>query len=145
MRKAFTGRHMAASMIGFFAVVIGVNTVMATQATRTFGGKVVENSYVASQKYNEWIAEAEAQERLGWTTDVSGRSGLVAIRTVAGAHLAARAVHPLGRLQEYDVTFAEISPGRYLSRTALPAGRWRLHLQVRRGADRAAYLKDVTL
>ncbi|NNM76434.1 FixH family protein [Sphingomonas sp. ID1715] len=136
---------MAASMIGFFAVVIGVNTVMATQATRTFGGKVVENSYVASQEFNKWIAEAEAQERLGWTTDVSGRSGLVAVRTVEGADLAANAVHPLGRLKELKLAFVEVAPGRYLSRQPLPPGRWRLHLQVRRGGDRAAYLKDITL
>ncbi len=65
--KRFTGRHMAAIMFAFFGVVIAVNVTMATFATRTFGGTVVDNSYVASQKYNGWLAEARRQERLGWT------------------------------------------------------------------------------
>jgi nitrogen fixation protein FixH len=136
---------MAASMVGFFAVVIGVNTVMATQATRTFGGKVVENSYVASQKFNEWIAAAEAQQRLGWKADIEGRMRLVQVRTVPGAELKGQATHPLGRLPQEQVRFAEVAPGRYIARRALPAGRWRMQLEVARDGDRAHFIKDLTL
>ena len=57
---AFTGRHMTAILVAFFAVVIAVNFTMARFAMSTFGGKVVENSYVASQHYNVWLARAEA-------------------------------------------------------------------------------------
>jgi len=55
----FTGKHFAVIIVAFFAVVIGVNLFMATQASATFGGVVVENSYVASQEFNKWLDEAE--------------------------------------------------------------------------------------
>ncbi len=71
IRKVFTGWHMTAILVIFFAVVITVNFTMARLAMSTFGGKVVENSYVASQHYNVWLARAEAQDRLAWTPKVS--------------------------------------------------------------------------
>ena len=37
-------------------------------AIGTFGGTVVDNSYVASQNYNRWLADADEQEALGWKT-----------------------------------------------------------------------------
>ena len=64
MTRRFTGWHMTAIMFAFFGVVVSVNMLMATLATRTFGGTVVENSYVASQSFNRWLAEARAQDRL---------------------------------------------------------------------------------
>src|SRR3546814_12783326 len=57
--------------IAFFGVVISVNIVMASFALSTFGGTVVVNSYVASQHYNEWLARADAQDRLGWNKNVT--------------------------------------------------------------------------
>ena len=59
--RRFTGWHMTTILVAFFAVVITVNIVMARFALSTFGGTVVENSYVASQHYNEWLARAAAQ------------------------------------------------------------------------------------
>src|SRR3546814_2511243 len=58
-------------LIAFFGVVLSVNIVMASFALSTFGGPVVDNSYVASQHYNEWLARADAQDRLGWNTTVT--------------------------------------------------------------------------
>jgi len=63
--RPFTGRKMAAIMVAFFAVVIIVNVYMAREASSTFGGVVVENSYVASQQYNRWLDEASAENALG--------------------------------------------------------------------------------
>ena len=53
--RRFTGYHATMIIVAFFAVVVGVNMVMARFALSTFGGTVVDNSYVASQKYNEWL------------------------------------------------------------------------------------------
>src|SRR5690606_39870160 len=69
--KPFTGRHAAMILVAFFGTVIGVNIVMASFALSTFGGTVVDNSYVASQHYNEWLARADAQDRLGWDRSVT--------------------------------------------------------------------------
>lgn len=140
--KRFTGRHMLAIMLGFFGTVIAVNLTMATFAARTFGGTVVDNSYVASQRFNAWLAEGRAQERLGWTArtaldegrrvrmDLSDRAG-----PLAGAEVEAVARHPLGRAGDLTLRFRPAGDGVYVSRDALPAGRWLVHLEVRRGGD----------
>ena len=141
-KKGFTGRHMLTVMVGFFGVVIGVNFTMATLAARTFGGTVVDNSYVASQRFNRWLAEARAQERLGWTT----RLGLDDRRHVrakltdragplTGAQVTAIGRHPLGRESDVPLRFRAEGNGAYVSERPLPAGRWQVHLEVRRGAD----------
>src|SRR3546814_12110259 len=65
-RKPFTGRHAAMILIAFFGVVISINMVMASFALSTFGGTVVDNSYVASQHYNKRLERADAQDRPGW-------------------------------------------------------------------------------
>src|SRR3546814_19975371 len=74
-RKPFTGRHAAMILIAFFGVVISINMVMASFALSTFGGTVVDNSYVASQHYNKWLARADAQDRLGWAKSIEVDEG----------------------------------------------------------------------
>ena len=64
--REFTGWHMLAVVCAFFGVTIVANIVMALAATGTFPGLVVENSYVASQHYDELIAKSRAQDRQGW-------------------------------------------------------------------------------
>lgn len=73
----FTGRHMLAIMLGFFAVVIGVNVTLAVVAGSSWTGFVVKNSYVASQEFNEKAAEARAQAALGWTARLEIADGAV--------------------------------------------------------------------
>jgi nitrogen fixation protein FixH len=65
--RKFTGWHMTGILVAFFGVVVSVNVFMAQAAISTFGGTVVDNSYVASQKFNGWLDKAEAQKALGWT------------------------------------------------------------------------------
>ena len=85
MTRTFTGRHMFAILAVFFGVVIAVNFTMATFASTTFGGVVVENSYVASQHFNRWLDEAAEEKALGWQARVSRTaSGRVTI-DLAGA------------------------------------------------------------
>ncbi|EJU14219.1 hypothetical protein LH128_04711 [Sphingomonas sp. LH128] len=65
-RKPFNGKHMTAILVAGFGVVLAVNVTMATLASTTFGGIVVENSYVASQDFNRWLDEAAKERALGW-------------------------------------------------------------------------------
>lgn len=148
--KAFTGRHMAAILVAFFVVVIAVNITMARFAMSTFGGKVVENSYVASQHYNEWLRRAEAQDRLGWDESVSldsARHVLLTVRRggqpLAGLGVSATVNHPVGRTAPAALHFAPAADGVLRSARPLALGRWRLDLIVRHGADEARYRKDV--
>ena len=140
MIRRFTGRHMLSIMLGFFAVIVAVNVTMATLAARTFGGKVVDNSYVAGQRFNGWLAAARAQERLGWTTslalDAERRVTLVAATAagpLAGAEVSAIARHPVGRAADLALSFRADRAGRYVSTAALPRGRWLVHVEVARG------------
>jgi nitrogen fixation protein FixH len=142
MTQRFTGWHMATILITFFGIVIAVNLVMARFAVSTFGGTVVDNSYVASQNYNRWLAAADAQARLGWVSkvrlDPARRLALLVSKDGAPlANLTAQglAIHPLGRTPSIPLTFELSSTGALLSKQALPAGRWRVQITLRRSAD----------
>ncbi|MBO9575367.1 MAG: FixH family protein [Sphingobium sp.] len=133
--RTFTGRHMTMILVAFFGVVIAVNMVMATLATRTFGGLVVENSYVASQKFNGWFEKAREEKALGWTLAAQRLpDGRVAIRLsgaapIANALVTALARHPLGRMAERGLAFRPGGDRSYESTAPLPAGRWILHVE----------------
>lgn len=64
MAAPLTGRKVLVITVAAFAVVIGVNVLMAVKAIQTFPGLEVKNSYVASQVFD---AERRAQQALGWT------------------------------------------------------------------------------
>lgn len=82
-----TGKHVFAITASAFAVIIGVNLVLAFKAVSTFPGLEVQNSYVASQGFNDRKA---AQEALGWTLAPSYRDGRIdlAITDHTGAPVA---------------------------------------------------------
>ena len=132
--RTFTGRHMAAILVAFFGAVIGVNSLNAWLAGSTFGGEVVENSYVASQDFNRWLDEAKTERALGWDEVTTWRPDgrvVVALNGVPGdAGLTAVARHPLGRLPDRELAFDALGGGRFLSRQALPDERWDVRLTV---------------
>ena len=145
-RKAFTGRHAAMILVAFFGTVIGVNMVMASFALSTFGGTVVDNSYVASQHYNVWLARAKAQDRLQWTPHVSldaDRHVRIEIRKdgrpLAASRVAATASHPIGRADPSILRFKAAEDGAWRSVEPLAVGRQRLDIVVGRGDDEARY------
>ncbi|MFN3516083.1 MAG: FixH family protein [Novosphingobium sp.] len=144
----FTGKHFAAIIVTFFAVVIAVNVYMARAASATFGGVVVENSYVASQNFNTWLAEAEREKALGWTATVTRLSDNRLAVTLGGApgegvELAAIARHPLGRAPDRELRFLRQADGSFVSDRPLDAGRWRLRLDARAGAQRWREEQDI--
>lgn len=122
-----TGRHVFAITAGAFAVIIGVNLLLAFKAVSTFPGLEVDNSYVASQGFN---ARKAAQEALGWTmapayeagrmslafTDRDGRPGRVTELEVL-----------VGRTTEVtdDVRPVFVDAGdSYAADVALGRGKW---------------------
>ncbi|NCP13712.1 MAG: FixH family protein [Sphingomonadales bacterium] len=133
--KPFTGRHMAAVFVGGFGIVIAVNLFMAYNAVGGFHGTVVDNSYVASQKYNGWLAKAAASEALGWQVIPERRAdGRVVLETLGlpeGAVITAEAERPLGQRETIALTFAPEGQGRWLSTETLAAGRWQVRMAIR--------------
>ncbi len=134
--RRFTGWHMTAIIVGFFAVVVAVNILMATLAVRTFGGTVVDNSYVASQGYNSWLAEAKKQAELGWQADISRTaSGHVHVsaelpQDISGEiRVTGTALRPLGDTPELALDFHP-DGGGFLSTRPLPDGRWLIRVTI---------------
>ena len=134
MTRKFTGWHMTAILVTFFGIVAAVNFTMASMASGTFGGVVVQNSYVASQEFNGWLAQAEASEALGWQVAASrrddGRVALDVTHAPAGIAARAEARHPLGNQPDQMLEFSAIGDGHFLSDQPLPDGRWTLRLQL---------------
>jgi len=142
--KRITGWHATAALVAFFGVVITVNLVMAMYATTTFGGVVVENSYVASQEYNRWLAAAQRQKKLGWriVPGVDTERRVTVEVSVSGAEVRGFARHPLGRERDVPLVF-EARNGGFRSVSPLPAGRWIVHLLVQRGDDQAKLIETL--
>lgn len=133
----FTGKHMAAVFVGGFAIVIAVNLLMATIAVGSFHGTVVDNSYVASQKYNGWLKQAAASKALGWQAVPHRRKdGRVVVETIAvpvGAAVTATAERALGEREDRALTFVPQGQGRWVSNESIAPGRWQLRLAIRAG------------
>lgn len=102
--REFTGRHMLVSIVAFFAVVIGVNVTMATLAEKSWTGLVVENTYVASQQFNEEARKGRAQAALGWTGKLTIAAGEVrySLADKQGKAVPLRGVRMLFRHPAYE-------------------------------------------
>ncbi|MCT2398610.1 FixH family protein [Novosphingobium mangrovi (ex Huang et al. 2023)] len=133
-RKPFTGKHMFLILLTGFGVVFGVNFLMAGLATSTFGGVVVENSYVASQHFNRWLDEAAKEKALDWKVAVSRREDGHIVALLDGVprypDVIAEARHPLGRKPDMALKFEKDVTGAYVSDKALPEGRWILRFEI---------------
>lgn len=149
MTQRFTGWHMLAIMVAGFGLVIAVNVVMARAAISTFGGEVVENSYVASQRYNVWLKAAAAQKSLGWHVAASAdpaRILHIAVTDAAGAPLLGQvtvtARHPLGRMPDQRIGL-HANRSDHAADRPLPPGRWLLHVDVRAQGHDARFETEV--
>lgn len=134
MSQGFTGRHMLTVMVGFFGLIIAVNLTMARLASDTFGGSIVANSYVASQRFNGWLQAARDQKALGWQSDLTLDDKRRVVLTMDGPGFVATgsAHHPLGRAPDVPLAFASDGAGRLISAEALPGGRWQVRMSVSR-------------
>jgi nitrogen fixation protein FixH len=116
----------------------------------TFGGTVVDNSYVASQEFNGWLAAAKKQQQLGWKTGVSidserhvhiaASSAGIPVEGLAGS---GQASHPLGAKPPIELSFSVTADGSLKSVQALPGGRWLVHAVLRRGDETVKLAKDL--
>lgn len=137
--NAFTGKRMAAVLVGGFAIVIAVNLLMASIAVGSFHGTVVDNSYVASQNYNGWLKQAAASKALGWQAVPhrrdDGRVVIEALAVPAAAQMTAAAERPLGAREDTPLTFVSEGGGRWVSRESLAPGRWQVRIAIRAGDE----------
>lgn len=134
MSQGFTGRHMLTVMVSFFGLIIAVNLTMARLASDTFGGSIVANSYVASQRFNGWLQAARDQKALGWQSDLAldGKRHVVLTMDGQGFVATGSAHHPLGRAPDVVLAFANDGAGHLVSAETLPGGRWYVRMTISR-------------
>ncbi len=145
--KPLTGRKVLLITVGAFAIIIGVNVLMAVQAVRTFPGLEVANSYVASQVFDR---ERRAQEALGWVSAVDYRPGALRL-SVTGADgrpaglsdLAVTVGRPTVSRDDMVPAFVP-EDGAWVAPVTLAPGRWVVMLTAK-AADGTAYRKRLEL
>lgn len=146
----FTGRHMLATMVVFFGVVIAVNITMSVYATRSFTGLVAKNGYVASIDYaRDEASRAHAAER-GWQIDLTAPQGIVTLeaRDRAGAPLAATPTVTVAEAgtagEETSLALARIG-GVLRASEPLPPGHYVLHAEVGPSGDSIVWRNVVVI
>ncbi len=137
--------------VGVFGVVLAVNLIFMYSAIHTFTGLSTEQAYDKGLRYNEEIAQAKQQEKLGWTVtsevrakesaDKARHSADIVVtfldrdgKPVTGLSGNAAFVRPTSEGHDSAVSLAEQGQGRYLAAAALPlGGQWQLEVIARRG------------
>ncbi len=146
--KELTGRKVLMIFIGAFAVIIGVNVYMATQAVSTFPGLEVSSSYADSQDFD---IRRDAQEALGWTAtaEVDVEVGELTLTLLDGegypaqpAELQALLTRPTNQTDDQILTLTRTN-GAYTAPVEIEPGRWRLRL-TGAAADGTPYRHNIT-
>ncbi|WP_374763282.1 FixH family protein [Yunchengibacter salinarum] len=138
--RRLTGRHVLFGVIGFFAVVFGVNFIMAWLALDTFSGVSTSNAYERGRAYNDTLAEAKAQAALDWDMALETERGegraldlTFTIRqngaVVPGRPVTARIRRPARKDMDHTIRLQETAPGTYRGTVSLPLdGRWSVRM-----------------
>ena len=119
-------------MVSFFAVIISVNIYMAFSAVSTFPGLEVENSYVASQQFDDL---AEAQRALGWEVSLTREGSELVLNLSDGnaavipASITAMVGRPTFAGDDQEIDFRLVGES-YRATAELAPGPWRLFLDV---------------
>lgn len=139
--ETFTGWHMVAVMMLFFGTIISVNLTLAYFANRSWSGLIVENTYVASQQFNEDVAKNRAMEARGWASDLFVEGGDVVYRLsdAAGTPVAAETAtlilqRPVNEHDDRVITLA-YKEGRYAAAQSIAPGQWVARVTVQSGDD----------
>jgi nitrogen fixation protein FixH len=141
--REMTGWHFLAIMVAFFSVVIAVNLTMAFFASTSWTGFVVENTYVASQKFNEKAAAGRAQAALHWTSTLAIADGKVSYRlvdsvgnVVAAKHATANFRRPAYASEDQKVDLMPQPDGSLSAPVDARDGMWIVEIDAEAGLAR---------
>ena len=132
-RVPFTvkGWHVAAGVVAFFAVVIGVDAAFLTLAYRTHPGQVAPRPYEAGLIYNTELERLRVQEALGWRAAIEARPDAVMVllrdrdgQPLRGLKVTATLLRPATEQGRSVLTLTETAPGQYSGPRAGLSGVW---------------------
>ncbi|HVI51629.1 MAG TPA: FixH family protein [Candidatus Sulfotelmatobacter sp.] len=147
--------------VGVFLVVLAVNLVMASSAVRTFTGLQTEQAYDKGLAYNQVLAQAKEQEKLGWTVDAQvvphdpsnaqrhdadvtvsylDKAG----QPVKGLSVQAEIVRPTQAGHDLKVDLVEKTAGQYVALAPLDMpGQWEISVIARLGETQYKFSQRV--
>ena len=132
-RVPFTvkGWHVAAGVVAFFAIAIGVDGAFLTLAYRTHPGQVAARPYETGLIYNAELERQRAQEALGWRAAVEARADGVMVllqdrdgQPLSGLRVTATLLRPATEQGRTVVTLTEADPGQYVGTKPGLSGAW---------------------
>ena len=133
MMTEIKGWHVFAVFAGAFGIIIAVNLTLAFQAVRTFPGLEVDNSYVASQSFDE---DRAAQLALGWDVSATLEGQVLSLVVLEDGAAIAPSVEEATFGRATNVQFDE-TPEFTFDGNAMRAmvqggaGNWNLRLKMR--------------
>jgi nitrogen fixation protein FixH len=140
--RQLTGRKVLLILVGFFAVVIGVNVTMMRLAILTLPGTEVDSAYSASLGYGKEILAARDQSARNWQVDAhlsrdADGAALLQVeardeggRPVTGLKFFGTFERPTDKRADLTVALAEVGIGVYRGRLeAIAPGPWDLVLE----------------
>lgn len=131
------GRHVLMAVVGFFVVVIGLDSLFVVWAVQSFPGEVSSRAYEDGLAYNQTLKTRRAQAALGWSTKVSqggapGRVGVsftdAAGTPIEGLRVTAKFVRPTTDAGAREAALRAAAPGLYEGGPELAPGAWDLTL-----------------
>lgn len=133
-----TGRKFFIYVALFFGTVMAVNAVFISLALKSNSGVVEEHYYERGLRYDETLAQAEAQKELGWVVQLRAEDGrmIYDIRDaggvpVAGKTVTVRMVRPVQDGYDFTVNLTDAGDGSYQGDFSLPLkGAWDAHISV---------------
>ena len=139
----FTGWHMLAIMVLFFGTIITVNLIMAWNASHSWSGLVVPNTYVASQQFNGKVAEARALAASGIEGSLTIESGRIAYRVVDAKgepvianDVAATFKRPVDEREDFTLALEPAGPGLFTAESDILPGQWIVDISTNRDGAR---------
>ena len=127
----FTGRHMALLAVSFFGVIISVNVGMAVVSSTSWTGLVVDNSYVASQEFEEKRIAHDKQLAAGWQASFTYAPGIAQLIVKDGAGnpvdlgpVSMLINRPVGGHDDEKLTLSRSADGGYTTTVTLAEGVW---------------------
>jgi len=131
VNRELKGKHVLTGFLLFFGVIIAVNFTMASLASKSWTGLVVKNSYVASQKFNSDLSNAQKQKALGLNSSISYGAHTLALslydadgNTLTADALKADIGRPAFEQADQVLDFIPLPNGHSKINIALDEGIW---------------------
>lgn len=151
--KKLTGRMVLGGLVGFFALIIGMNILMASFALGTFDGTTEADAYRKGLGFNARIAAKEDAKQLGWSMTVGAdmldaKTKTVRINVSPSGVRSPAITGMLWRQttdgMDVELPFAPAGDGTYRAIAQLPAlGRWELRLLADKGEDKVTFRQEL--